>query len=130
MQKYAAIASALKKEARVTKHVISNCPRYEGTGGVIYAPEGRTKSELYVLAHECGHAFHRHPRRCPKWLAEYEAETWAHEALHRHGIKISKEQTRLAKRNVRMEIDVALDFSDKGKALAAAEWSGTTLPPE
>ena len=118
------IADAIKREARITRHHINESfPRYEG-GGVLHAPEGRTVSELYILAHECGHAIHRHNRRTPKWLAEYQAELWAHEALQRHGVAISKARTASAKANVRLELSAAWDFPDTKIAAEASEWSG------
>lgn len=132
------IAAALKKEARVKRHVLSSVrpltlaevflkshhvdigvsPHYRK--GTIHAPEGRNIRDLYVLAHECGHAAFDHGRQTPRWLAEYQAETWAIAALQRHGVVVSKAQMERAKANVRMELSAACDFSSK--QTEAAEW--------
>ena len=123
------IAKLIKKEAGVVRHVInSTFPRYEGKD-VIYAPEGRNADELYVLAHECGHAAFRHKRRTPKWLAEYQAETWAIDILQKYGVPASKARTKRGKGNVRMEIDAAWEFDGYEEiAKAAAKWAGTSIP--
>jgi hypothetical protein len=57
-RKLLAIAATMKKEARVRRHIV-DFPCYTQRA-TIYAPEGRTVDELYILAHECGHAAHRH----------------------------------------------------------------------
>lgn len=38
---------------------------------------------LVILAHECGHALQR-GGSVPEYIQEYEAETYAHEAIRRH----------------------------------------------
>ncbi len=122
------IAEAMKREARVVEHH-DGFPRCEGRG-VIYAPEGRTIEELYILAHECGHSAFRHgPRsRKPKWRCEYEAETWAHDAFRRHGLAVDKAQTKLARANVRAELSIAWDLEPMQLAMQAAKWCGASLP--
>jgi hypothetical protein len=125
------IIAAIKKAARVKHHIIDNAfpyyDYYEGRG-TIHAPAGDNAEELYILAHECGHAAHRHNRRTPKWQHEYEAEIWAHDILRRFGVVVSKARTRRAKANVRLELSAGLDFPDKRTARAAANWSGGYIP--
>jgi hypothetical protein len=127
------IAAAIKKAARVKHHIIeSTFPHYQGNG-IIQAPAGNNAEELYILAHECGHAAHRHSRRTLRtlrWKHEYEAEIWAHDILRRYGVVVTKAQTRRAEANVRDELNAAWDFRDMRTAQAAADWCGGKLPPE
>jgi hypothetical protein len=126
---YANIAAAIKKAARVKHHIIdSTFPHYQ-MNGIIQAPAGDNAEDLYILAHECGHAAHRH-RFSEKliWKHEYEAEIWAHDILRRYGVAVTKTQTRRAKANVRDELSVAWDFRDKRTAHAAANWCGGNIP--
>lgn len=130
--KLLAIAAAMKKEARVRRHIIGD--GYHLGGATIEAPEGRTVEELYILAHECGHAAFRHdkggPRndlsesKTPRWQAEFEAELWALAAFRRHGVVVSKTRIKNAKANVRLELSVAWNFPLKQTAIRAAKWCG------
>jgi hypothetical protein len=100
--RYLAIASAIKAEAGVKGHYVRS-----GLSGVanlsngwIAAPEGRTRKQLYVLAHECGHialhAYGRYKGR-PAYVTEFEAEMWAHDALRRHGVAVPRAMTASAR---------------------------------
>ena len=55
--RYLAVADALKAEAGVKEHRIrdrlSGCAWFDR--GVIEAPEGRPRKQLYILARECAH---------------------------------------------------------------------------
>lgn len=92
-ERYAAIAAALKAEAGVTKHY-----QHKMLGGLawseqgkILAPEGVTRRQLYVLAHECGHVvLHGTPETWnkPGHVKEHEAEVYAHRAFRRYGIEV------------------------------------------
>jgi hypothetical protein len=42
--------------------------------GIIHAPKGRTRKQLYILAHECGHVALNHNRSKPRHVEEHEAE--------------------------------------------------------
>jgi hypothetical protein len=130
-QRRAEIAAAIKKAARVKHHVINNTfPYYEGNG-IIHAPAGGNAEELYILAHECGHAAHRHRYSAKlRWKHEYEAEIWAHDILRRYGVAVTKAQTRRAKANVRDQFSMAWDFRDKRTARAAANWCGCNIPKD
>jgi hypothetical protein len=60
--KFLQIAAALKVEAGISRHDV--CKKLRGRAwcdsGVILAPEGRTRRQLYVLAHECAHVALKH----------------------------------------------------------------------
>jgi hypothetical protein len=107
--RYLAIASALKAEAGVKGHVVrsSLCGVANLSNGWIAAPEGRTRKQLYVLAHECAHvvmhAYGRH-RGKPAHVREFEAEMWAHLALHRHGVAVPRSMTASARTYVGRKI--------------------------
>lgn len=117
----------MKKEARVRRHIIG--AGYHPGGATIEAPAGRNIDELYILAHECGHAAFRHEGRSdlsgtPRWQAEFEAELWAIAAFRRHGLAVSKTRIKNAKANVRLELSVAWNFPSKQTAIRAAKWCG------
>jgi hypothetical protein len=84
-QRYLAVAAALKVEAGIVHyHIVRGAlcggawPREKR----ILAPEGRTRRQLYILAHECAHVVMNHSGRAkPKYVKELEAEQWAHAAL-------------------------------------------------
>ena len=103
-ERFLRIAAALKAEAGVRRHDV--CKELRGLAwcrsGVILAPEGRTRKQLYILAHECGHVALKHGSwrwRAPKprHVEELEAEQWAHDALRRHGIPVPKKMTSRAR---------------------------------
>jgi hypothetical protein len=107
--RYLAIASAIKAEAGVSAHVV----RRDLSGvanlsnGWIAAPEGRTRKQLYVLAHECAHVLlHAYGRgkNKPIHVKECEAEMWAHLALHRYGVAIPRTMTATARTYVKRRI--------------------------
>jgi hypothetical protein len=108
--RFLAIAEAIKTEAGVTHHrVITNGLHGWAFSehGIIHAPEGRTRKQLYILAHECGHIAHNHNRKKPRHVEELEAEQWAHGALRRHGIAVPRSMTKRAKAYVARKIDQA-----------------------
>ena len=108
--RFLAIAAALKAEAGVKEHKI----RKSLTGGawvktgVIEAPEGRTRKQLYVLAHECAHVALKHTHSQPSHVKELEAERWAHAALRRHGVAVPRAMTKRAKRYVASKVRSAI----------------------
>ena len=120
--KLLAIATAMKKEARVRRHLF-DYPYYT-RGGTIRTPKVRSIADLHILAHECGHAAFRHTRRTPTWLAEFEAELWALAAFRRHDLVVSKTRIKKAKTNVRKELSCAWDFRPEQTAIKAAKWCG------
>lgn len=63
VKKYLAIAEAIKAEAGVQDHIVSDKRGHARKDKVIRAPQGRTIKQLHVIAHECGHVFHNHPNR-------------------------------------------------------------------
>ena len=108
--RFLAIAEAIKAEAGVKGHKVKNgLSGYAwGTRGYINAPEGRTRKQLYILAHECGHVAHGHgDKRKPRHVEEMEAEEWAHKALRRHGVAVPRQMSQRAKRYVAWKIDQA-----------------------
>jgi hypothetical protein len=97
-KRYIQIAAALKAEAGITQHTAHK----KMTGhaslatGVILAPAGTTRRQLYVLAHECSHiALHSalKSRRKPRHVEEHEAESYAHRALAAHGLEVPEVST-------------------------------------
>ena len=106
-ERYLEIATALKVEAGVKRHDV--CKELRGLAyfdsGVILAPEGRTRKQLYILAHECAHVALKHGQRRwrknkPGHVMELEAEQWAHEALRRHGVPVPRDMSRGARNYV------------------------------
>jgi hypothetical protein len=102
-----AIADRLKTEAGVLKHEarksLSGYAFYKEAR--ISAPEGRTRKQLYILAHECAHIALRHGTvKKPRHVEEMEAEKWAHEALRRHGVPVPRSMTTRAKAYVARKI--------------------------
>lgn len=66
----------------------------------ILAPEGVTRRQLYVLAHECGHiVLHssREGQAKPGHVKEHEAETYAHRAFARYGIEVPAKSAQWAR---------------------------------
>ena len=106
--RYLAIADLLKQEAGISEHIV----RAELSGRAwrksrrIAAPEGRTREQLYILAHECAHIAIPH-RGKPVHVRELEAEQWAHEALRRHGVAVPRAMTERAQRYVASKISRA-----------------------
>jgi hypothetical protein len=92
-QRYQLIAEALKREAGVRRHYT-----HKNISGLawlaerkVLAPDGLTRRQLYVLAHECGHiVLHSHPSTWskPGHVKEHEAETYAHRAFMRYGLEV------------------------------------------
>lgn len=101
-QRYEIIAEALKREAGVTRHYTHNF-----IGGLawsdqgrILAPQGITRRQLYVLAHECGHVLlHGTPEgmRKPAHVKEHEAEVYAHRAFKRYGLEVPDKSAQWAR---------------------------------
>lgn len=105
------MAERMKTEAGVSEHYV-NGDELEGLAlletGRIESPEGRNISQLHIVAHECGHIFlHCEPygRRLPTHVKEFEAECYAHQALHRHGMVPTAAQTLWGRRYVQSWID-------------------------
>jgi len=107
--RFLAIAAALKQEAGVVGHKItSGLNGYAWPTGYINAPEGRTRKQLYILAHECGHiALDHFDKKKPRNVEEMEAEKWAHDALRRHGVPVPRAMTTRAKKYVARKINQA-----------------------
>jgi hypothetical protein len=106
-ERYLEIATVLKMEAGVKRHDV--CKELRGLAycdsGVILAPEGRTRKQLYILAHECAHVALKHGQRRwrkskPGHVVELEAERWAHDALRRHGVPVPRAMSRGARNYV------------------------------
>jgi hypothetical protein len=100
------IASALKAEAGVIGHKVTRglSGRAWSNFEYINAPEGRTRKQLYILAHECGHVALNHGRNKPAHVKEMDAEKWAHDALRRHGVSVPRSMTKRAKQYVATKI--------------------------
>ncbi len=100
-----AIAEAMKREAGVLAHA-AHADKEDRSGlahlalGKITSPEGRKIIHLFTLAHECGHIFlHRPGRgwRLPPHVKELEAESYAHQAMREHGMKVPEWLTQEAR---------------------------------
>lgn len=126
-ERFLVVAGALKSEAGILEHKIrkSLSGRAWSKTGVIEAPEGRTRKQLYILAHECGHVALAHCRGSkPQHRKEYEAERYAHEALRRHGIAVPKKMTERAKAYVRRKIRQGVKRGLRSPDKEAVAWSG------
>jgi len=124
--RFLAIAEAIKAEAGVVGHKVKNgLSGYAwGTRGYINAPEGRTRKQLYILAHECGHVALGHgDKRRPRHVEEMEAEEWAHKALRRHGVAVPRQMSQRAKRYVARKIDQAKRHGAKRIDAKAARYA-------
>ena len=101
-ERYAAIAELLKAEAGVRrhyKHKVIGGLAWTGEGKIL-APEGITRRQLYVLAHECGHiVLHSSPhgQAKPGHVKEHEAETYAHRAFARYGLEVPEKSAKWAR---------------------------------
>jgi hypothetical protein len=119
------IAAALKAEAGVKEHRIrkslSGWARVKDA--IITAPEGRTRKQLYILAHECAHVALNHHGKKPKHVQELEAEQWAHAALRRHGVAVPRSMTKRAKEYVGRKIRQAKVRGAKNIDRAAAAFA-------
>jgi hypothetical protein len=101
-ERYALIAELMKREAGVQRHF-----HHKPISGLaflsqakILAPEGVTRRQLYVLAHECGHiALHKGTAAAarPTHVQEHEAETYAHRAFARYGLDVPEQSARWAR---------------------------------
>ena len=101
-QRYQLIAEALKREAGVRRHYthrsISGLA-WIGSGKIL-APDGITRRQLYVLAHECGHlVLHSSAATWnkPGHVKEHEAETYAHRAFERYGMEVPEKSSQWAR---------------------------------
>jgi hypothetical protein len=122
------IAEAIKAEAGVTDHRIRASlsgvawPQWDGDirfDNHIAAPEGRTRKQLHILAHECGHIALKHHPKCglKKHVIELQACQWAAEALRRHGVPVPRDMVKNDKRYVKRKIRQA---GPKAKIVEAA----------
>jgi hypothetical protein len=101
-ERYQLIAEALKREAGVRRHY-----KQKSISGLawlqerkILAPDGITRRQLYVLAHECGHVLlHSNPSAWskPGHVKEHEAEVYAHRAFDRYGLEVPEKSARWAR---------------------------------
>ena len=101
-ERYAAIAELIKREAGVRKHFKHKQIRGLALSaqGKILAPEGITRRQLYVLAHECAHILlHSSPATMRKasHVKELEAEVYAHRAFARFGLEVPENSARWAR---------------------------------
>ena len=101
-EQYTVVAELLKSEAGVRRHYT-----HKIIGGLawtdeakILAPEGVTRRQLYVLAHECAHVVLHSGAvgsKKPGHIKEHEAETYAHRALQRYGIEVPEKSAQWAR---------------------------------
>ena len=101
-ERYQLIAKALKREAGVRRHYthksISGLA-WIGSGKIL-APDGITRRQLYVLAHECGHIVLHSSAAAwnkPGHIKEHEAETYAHRAFERYGLEVPEKSAQWAR---------------------------------
>ena len=135
-QRYSAVADALKREAGIEKHYKHKSMSglaWIGTGKIL-APEGVTRRQLYVLAHECGHIIlHRLPSTWakPSHVKEHEAETYAHRAFRRYDIEIPEKSALWARAYVAQWIrkDQSAGIPICPDALAFADGSRSPYAP-
>jgi hypothetical protein len=100
--RYQLIAEAMKREAGVRRHY-----KHKSISGLawsdsrkILAPDGVTRRQLYVLAHECAHiVLHSSALTWskPGHVKEHEAETYAHRAFARYGLEVPEKSAQWAR---------------------------------
>jgi hypothetical protein len=101
-ERYGTIAELLKREAGIKRHYAQKSisgVAWPGLG-LIVAPEGSTRRQLYVLAHECAHVLlHSTPSAAimPGHMKEHEAEVYAHRAFKRYGLEVPEKSSRWAR---------------------------------
>jgi Ni/Co efflux regulator RcnB len=134
-ERYQLIAEALKREAGVRQHYTQK--EISGLAWLqerkILAPNGITRRQLYVLAHECGHiVLHSHSSAWskPGHVKEHEAETYAHRAFERYGLEVPDKSARWARAYVGQWI-----MKDRAEgisicAMAEAFANGTRAPSD
>lgn len=134
-ERYQLIAEALKRESGVRRHYTQKS--ISGLAWLrerkILAPDGITRRQLYVLAHECGHiVLHSHASAWskPSHVKEHEAETYAHRAFERYGLEIPEKSARWARAYVGQWI-----MKDRAEgipicAMAEAFANGTRSPSD
>lgn len=88
----------------------------------VHIPTPTTRRRLYILAHEAAHVALNHCGAKPKHRQEYEAERYAHDALRRHGIAVSKKSTKRAKEYVAWKIRQALRRGAKSIDRESFNW--------
>lgn len=127
-ERFLVIAEKLKMDAGVETHEITKGLRGRAWSWEkrIVAPEGRTRNQLYILAHECGHVALGHKRKSskPSHRIEYEAEIYAHAAMAKYKIAVPEKMTERAKAYVRRKCHQAARRGAKSLDADAVEWSG------
>jgi len=101
-ERFQLIAAALKREAGIRRHYTHKSISGLAWIGArkILAPDGITRRQLYVLAHECGHiVLHSSPSTWgkPGHVKEHEAETYAHRAFVRYGLEVPEKSAQWAR---------------------------------
>jgi len=130
--RFLAVAQAIKAEAGVVHHQLTSGLHGWAFSerGIIHAPEGRTRKQLYILAHECGHLALAHKANGkPRHMEEHEAEVWAHAALRRHGVAVPRAMTQRGKDYVAGKIRQARRRGAKRIDPAASRYAGGGHPP-
>jgi hypothetical protein len=124
-ERFLVIAQSLKTDAGVVEHQVRNSlSGYAWPSGKISAPEGRTRKQLYILAHECGHIALKHfDRKKPRHVEEMEAEKWAHMKLREYGVAVPRAMTERAKKYVARKIRQAKRRGAKRIDPAAAKYA-------
>jgi hypothetical protein len=129
--RFLAIAEAIKAEAGIVHHRLTS--GLHGWAfpelGIIHAPEGRTRKQLYILAHECAHVWLCHNSKKPRHVEEHEAEMWAHAVLRAHGVPVPRAMTRRAKRYVARKIHQAKRRGAKRINADAARFAASLINP-
>src|SRR5690606_7683944 len=85
---------------------------------------------LYIAAHEAGHVALGHNDDVPRHREEFEAEQYAHKALRRHGIAVSRKSTNSAKRYVAWKVRQAVRRSAKRLDRESVQWCWDEIPSE
>jgi hypothetical protein len=128
--KFLQIAELIKAEAGVTIHRIrKSLYGLAHHDGSVDAPEGRTRKQLYILAHECAHIALKHTgSKLKKHVRELQAEQWAHAALRRHGVPVPKAMTKRARGYVARKIRQAGPYARIELAARRFASPGYVLP--
>lgn len=103
--------------------------RHYGSLSLIEAPRPTTPETLYIFLHECAHAYLHTGSgwRVKPYMAELEAELWAHAKMAEAGVPVPPEMTERAKQYVALKIVQAERRGGKNFDRRALEYAGKYL---
>lgn len=121
------IAQLMKDQCGVKDHIVRK-HHLKGRAwpitGTIIAPAGRTRRQLYIVAHECAHVLLHKQRTQSQYLREWEAEVYAHKLMDYYGVEVDPMSTEIAKQWVHFKIGQAVRRGAKHIHHKAMEFAG------